>query len=51
MPGCENYGTRLGKRMSGPKGPHLKLSEDTMTNVLHLRYWTLKADHPVARGC
>lgn len=36
--------------MSGPKGPHLKVSEDTMTNVPHLRYWTLKADHSLGRG-
>lgn len=25
----ENYGTRLGKSMTGQKGPHFKVSEDT----------------------
>lgn len=50
MPDCENYRTRLGKSMSGPKGPHLKVSEDAMTDVPYLRYWALKADHPVDRG-
>lgn len=36
----ENYGTRLGKSMTGQKGPHFKVSEDTR----HLRLTILSPE-------